>query len=199
MDEDYEIDGDDMMGDDDFEGDELVGYETTGDMLGARRRPRLRRVRRRRSRGRLLRLPRKPKWRKQLAPGVPDPGQGLEPLPLTPTLNGGIFDAATPNISFQARPQAPFRAERLLSSVRRTGAAGITVLAQNVFIGRNLQMVETGTFDVEFFSPTAFGVRLNLVASQPGILIRIDCTTSAVVPAQEALATSMMFLGHTIR
>jgi len=191
---DDEIDGDDMMGDD----DQIVGYETAGeDVLGARR-P-LRRLVRRRPRGRVLRLAKKPAWRKQIAPGVPDPGQGLEPLPLTPTLNGGVFDAATPNISFQARPQAPFRAERLLTSVRRTGAAGITVLAQNIFVGRNLQMVETGAFDVEFFSPTAFGVRLNLVASQPGILIRIDCNTSAVVPALESLATSMMFLGHTIR
>lgn len=186
--DDDDMDGDSVLG----ESESLIGYETTGSLMGARRPPRLRRRR-------VLRLPKKPKWRNALAPGVPDPGQGLEPLPLTPTLNNGIFDAATPNISFQARPQAPFRAERLLASVRRTGAAGILVLAQNVFIGRNLQMVETGTFDVEFFSPTAFGVRLNLVASTPGILIRIDCTTSAVVPANEALATSMMFLGHTIR
>lgn len=186
--DDDDMDGDSVLGD----SEALVGYD---DVLGARRPPRLAR----RRRGRVLRLPKKPRWRNALAPGVPDPGQGLEPLPLTPTLNNGIFNAATPNISFQARPQAPFRAERLLASVRRTGAAGILVLAQNVFIGRNLQMVETGTFDVEFFSPTAFGVRLNLVASTPGILIRIDCTTSAVVPAQEALATSLMFLGHTIR
>lgn len=191
---DDELDGDEY----DFEtsGDDILGDDVLGDMalVGARR-GRRRRIARRRRR----RMRRKPSWRNRLAPGVPLPGEGLEPLPLVPSANNGIFNAATPLISFTARPQAPFRAERLLATVRRTGAAGILVLANNIFIGRELQLVQTGSFDIEFFSPTAFGVRLNLVASTPGIDIRIDCAASAVVPAMESLACSLMFLGRTIR
>lgn len=187
---DYDTMGEEVLGDE-LEGSVLGdGYSTVG--AGLRRIVPLRR--------RTIAVPRKPAWRNQVAPGVAPPGVGLEPLPLVPTLNGGVFTAAFPNITFQARPQAPFRAERLLVSVRRSAGAGaVTILAQNIFVGRQLQLVELGTFDVEFFSPTAFGVRLNLVQADPGMLVRLDCTGSIAVPAGETVSVSMMFLGQTIR
>lgn len=180
-----ELLGDDVMGDDDF------------DVVGAARRMRAPAM------GRLvraMRLPPKPGWRRQIAPGVPGPAQGLEPLPLTPSLNAGIFDPANPQIDFTARPQAPFRAERLLTTVRRSaGAGGVIIQCQALFIGRELQQVESGPFDVEFFAPTAFGVRLNLCQAEPGILIRLILNANPVVPVGETVAVSMMFLGRTIR
>lgn len=180
-----ELMGEDVMGDDDF------------DVVGAAPR---RRVIRSPALARAMRLPPKPGWRRQLAPGVPSPAQGLEPLPLTPTLNGGVFDALNPQIDFNARPQAPFRAERLLASVRRSaGAGGIIIQCQALFIGRELQQVESGPFDIEFFAPTAFGVRLNLCQAEPGILIRLILNANPVVPPGETLAVSLMFLGRTIR
>lgn len=183
----YETMGEEVLGDD-LEGDELDGESTVGA------------ARRLRARGGMLRLPPRPQWRRQIAPGVSMPGQGLEPLPLTPTLNAGIFDPANPAIDFQARPQAPFRAERLLATVRRSaGAAGVIIQCQALFIGRELQQVESGPFDIEFFSPNAFGVRLNLVQATPGILIRLILNANPVVPVGETVAVSMMFLGHTVR
>lgn len=182
----YETMGEEVLGDD-IDGDDLEGESTVGA------------ARRLRSRG-MLRLPARPGWRKAIAPGVSMPGQGLEPLPLTGTLNGGVFDPTNPAIDFQARPQAPFRAERLLATVRRSaGAVGVIIQCQALFIGRELQQVESGPFDIEFFSPNAFGVRLNLVQATPGILIRLICNANPVVPVGETVAVSMMFLGHTIR
>lgn len=186
------------MGDYDTEGD-VMGDETEGDYqtVGARRRGRGRPGQRRQ-----LALPPKPGWRNQLAPGVPMPGEGLQPLPLRPNLNNGVFTAGVTAIQFTARPQAPFHPERLLASVRRTGtaAAGNIIAAQNLFVGRDLQLVELGEFDVEFFSPTAFGVRLQLDAAQPGVLISIDCIAiGATLTTTDTLAVSLMFLGRSIR
>lgn len=185
--EEYDVDGDVL-------GDDVLGAGTDIEVIGARRKRKLPRLRRK-----TIKVRRKPAWRRQLAPGVPQPGYGLEPLPLTPSANAGVFTAAVSQINFEARPQAPFRAERLLASVRRTGAAGTIILAQNIFVGRSLQQVEVGEFDVEFFSPTAFGVRLNLVQADPGVLIRIQCRANPVPAGADTVAVSLMFLGHTAR
>jgi hypothetical protein len=188
----YDVEGEEVLGDD------VLGDDGSSDaeVVGAARRVL-------RARGRALALPARPGWRRDIAPGVAMPGVGLEPLPLTPNVAGGVFSAANLAINFEARPQRPFRAERLLASVRRSGVAatvnGITILSQGIFIGTALQSVELGEFDVEFFGPTAFGVRLNLVQAQPGVLVRIACRASAVIAAGDALAVSLMFLGHSIR
>jgi hypothetical protein len=144
-------------------------------------------------------MPPRPAWRNELAPGVSYPGEGLQPLPLTPSLNNGVFTAAIQAITFTARPQAPFRAERLLTSVRRTGAAGVLILAQSLFVGRQLQLLQQGNFDIEFFSPTAFGVRLALDPAAPGIDIVMNCVTSPAVAGTDTVAVSMMLLGRSIR
>lgn len=144
-------------------------------------------------------MPPRPAWRNELAPGVAYPGEGLQPLPLSPSLNNGVFTAAIQAITFTARPQAPFRAERLLTSVRRTGAAGVLILAQSLFVGRQLQLLQQGNFDIEFFSPTAFGVRLALDPAAPGIDIVMNCVTSPAVAGTDTVAVSMMLLGRSIR
>ena len=178
-------------------------YETDGDVMGDETEGDYTTVgRARRRRGAQLALPPKPPWRRQIAPGVPVPGEGLQPLPLKPSLNNGVFTSGFTSIQFTARPQAPFHPERLLASVRRTGtaAAGNIITAQNLFVGRDLQLVELGGFDIEFFSPTAFGVRLQLDAAQPGVLISIDCTAvGATLTSTDTLAVSLMFLGRSIR
>lgn len=184
----------DVMGDYEAEGE----YEAEGDYTTVGRARR----RRRRPQQRMIALPPRPGWRKQLAPGVPMPGEGLQPLPLRPSVNNGVFTAGTTAIQFTARPQAPFHPERLLASVRRTGtnAAGTIIEGQNMFVGRDLQLVELGPFDIEFFSPTAFGVRLQLDAAQPGVLISLDCAAlGPTLTTTDTLAVSLMFLGRSIR
>lgn len=173
-----------VMGD-----DEVVGEEVVGDDVGYARS------------GRVLRLPPKPGWRQgQVAQGVWGPRQGLEMLPLRPEAAAGIFSPTQTNIVFSARPQRPFRGERLLASVRRTGAgaAGILVLAGGIFIGTAPQLVELGEFDIEFFGSQAFGVRMSMTPADPGILVRIPCFTSTTPGVGEALAVNMILLGHTI-
>lgn len=185
----------DVMGDEDVDGD----YETVGvDEVGRRI------VRRRKRRhGATLQLPAKPNWRDQLAPGVPVPGEGLQPLPLRPDLNGGVFTLGFERITFSARPQVPFHPERLLCTVRRAGtnAGGVIIEGQNLFVGRDLQLVELGAFDIEFFSPTAFGVRLQLDAAQPGVLISLECSVNpaGLLTSTDTVAVSLMFLGRSIR
>ena len=172
-----------VMGDDEVVGEEVVGDDVVGYS----------------SRGRMLRLPPRPTWRQgQISPGVWGPRQGLELLPLTPDAGGGVFSPTTTNINYTARPQRPFRGERLLASVRRTNAAGITVLCGGIFIGTSPQLVELGNFDIEFFSPTAFGVRMSMTPADPGILVRLPCFTSSTPAAGDALAVTLVLLGHTI-
>ena len=174
-------------------GEELLGDDVLGDEYATVGRAAIMRPRRR------IALPRRPQWRAQLAPGVGMPGEGMEPLPMTPSANNGILNLATQTMNFTARPQAPFRAERLIATVRRTGAAGVIVLGSNLFVGRQLQLVQVGEFDLENFSPTAFGVRLKLVASQPGVDISLTVRANPAITGGDTIAVSVLFLGHTIR
>lgn len=183
---DYETMGEDVLGDD------VLGYHTVG--AARRANPKLYQALARA----MPTATKPPAWRARLAPGVPAPGYGMQPLPLVPQTANGVFAAATTFISFQARPQAPFRAERLLASVRRSGAAGVTILATNFFVGRDLQLVELGSFDIEFFTSGAFGVRLALSQAEPGQLIRIDCQTSVAPAGADTLSVSMLILGQTV-
>ena len=183
----YETMGEDVLGGDDILGDD---YET----VGARR---MRSVAR--AAGRMMRLPPKPVWRQgQLAPGVQTPNQGLIPLPLVPDAGGGVFAAALLTINFQARPQKPFHAERLLVTVRRSGAAGTIILCDTMFVGTDLQTAEIGSFDIEQFAPTAFGVRLSLKPAEPGILIRLACRANPAPAGADTVAVAMQFLGRYI-
>lgn len=183
----YETEGEDVLGD-----DVLGEYQTVGAA-----KPMLSRLIAK-PRTAAVRVPAKPQWRNRMAPGVPGPSAGLQPLPLVPQTANGVFAAAVNNISFQARPQAPFRPERMLASVRRSGAAAITILANNIFVGRDLQMVELGAFDIEFFGPTAFGVRMTWNQAEPGQLIRIDCSTSAAPAGADTLTVSILLLGQAV-
>ena len=78
--------GMDMMGED-MDGDEMDGDELSGDavlgmaLVGA--------AARRRQAAAGGQHPKKPRWRNDLAPGVPTPGYGVFPIPLTPQAAGG--------------------------------------------------------------------------------------------------------------
>jgi len=179
-----------MMGD-------MMGYdyEVEGDdeddIEGARRR-----VVRARKRG--LALPPKPGWRKgQVAPGVQAPGVGLVPLPLRPDANGGTYTAAFGTINWEARPQKPFRGERLLATVSVIAPAAGQVQCDGMFVGTDLQQAELGSFDLSFFSPTAFDVRMVFIQAEPGVLIRLQTHFQGVIGAGSAVV-SLMLLGRYV-
>lgn len=190
-----------VMGED-VEGDDLDGDDLDGDdTMGARRR--------RRHRGHVMALPAKPKWRQgEVAPGIQAPNEGLELLTLEPDSNGGTFDTTNIGavITFTAKPQRPFQAERLIALVSRVpdAVAGVPagfVVSDGIFVGTQLQqLTRGGNFNLEVFSPTAFGVRMRLSPAAPGIDLTIGTRILGPAPTgTQAFIVSLQFLGHSLR
>jgi hypothetical protein len=199
-DDDDDVEGD-VMGDimgyagpmGDYEG-EVVGYDEYGEpiIVGARRRKKRRRRRRRVT-------VRKPNWRRrQLAPGVVAPDQGMLILPLEGTV-GNQFTAAINQITFQGQLQKPFRGERLLVSTVRTGASAVGRLLSLLWVGTDLQQIDINGFDAEQVgSPAAFGVRLAMKPAQPGVFIRMVATLNAALAGVDTIDATVSLLGRAV-
>jgi hypothetical protein len=185
-----ELDGDDLDGDE-LDGDSVLGDSVLGmALVGAAKRA----AARRRGGGRT-----KPKWRNDLAPGVPNPGYGVFPVPLTPQSANGIFTGSNTQIEYKAVTQVPFRGERLLARVGRNGASavGALVFAQNgVFVGIRPQVGVLGAINLEDYSANAFGVRLVMQAATQGAEIRIFAFVNPAVTGTDTLALSLQILGR---
>lgn len=150
--------------------------------------------------GRMMRLAPKPSWRNgELAPGVNQHDEGMIPLPLTPTSSGGTFATGVQTITWQGQLQKPYRAERLIVSVVRTGPSATGLLLGQIFVGTDLQLADIQGIDIETLgAPTAFGTRLTLHQAPPGVLIRIIVNISAVPSSTDTVFASMYFLGRVI-
>lgn len=141
-----------------------------------------------------------PSWRPRIAPGVSAHGEGLVPLPLLPDAGGGVFAAALTAINWVARPQRPFRGERLVVNVRRSaGFAAATRILGTVFVGVDLQQGAAGNFDLENFGPTAFGMRLSFAQAEPGVEIRVNAIATPAPAGADTVAVSIDILGRYIR
>lgn len=207
----------DVLGYDDVEGDvlgdmDVVGDELDGDeevIVGAvavnprtgRRRMIKRGALARRAAGPTLQLQPKPGWRRgEVAPGVQAPQEGMVPLPLIGT-PGPTFSAAVTNITFVGQVQEPFRPERLLVSLVRTGASAAAprVLGQ-LFVGTKLQQAQIAPFDIELFgTANAFGVRLTCSQLVPGVFVNLQCILSAALVAPDTIFVNANFLGRVIQ
>lgn len=198
-------DDDDILGDDYVLGDDdhTIG-EDDAEIIGAmlRRRRRIPPIRAGvASQGRaLLALPPKAVWRRgQVAPGVYGPRDARELLPLSPSSNNGVFDAANTNIRFFAHPQKPFQPTRVVVSVRRSaGASGVIIRCSGLVVGTDPNLVEVSDFDIEVFSGQNFGVGLKMKPAQPGIQIAMSCFAVPAVPAGETVAVNISMLGQSI-
>jgi hypothetical protein len=163
--------------------------EIMGDVMGARHR----------RHHRMMRIPPRPPWRAQLAPGVIQPDEGMVPLPLAPQANNGSFSATFPTITFQGQLQKPFRPERLLVSTVRTGASSTGRLLTQLFVGTDLQQAEIAGWDAELVGlANSFGTRLTCKAAEPGVLIRAVVTLSNVLAGTDTIFASFLFLGRII-
>ncbi len=196
-----DLDGDDLDGED-IDGDDLEGMAT----MGARRR---RRHWRRHPHHHMMPLPPKPRWRRgEVAPGIQAPREGLELLTMTPDNGDGIVTVANQNnpILWTAKPQRPFRAERLIALIARgpdttSGAVPTAfVTSDGIFVGTALQqLTRGGRFNLEMFSPTAFGVRMSLAPAAPGIDITLTtAVTGAALTGDQTIAVSLQFLGRSL-
>lgn len=189
----FEVVGDVMGEDDEDYVEGVVGYEDDGSPIivhGAAK-P---------SRRRAAVVVKRPKWRDStLAPGVIAPDQGLLPLPLNGAGGTNTFTAAIPSITFQGQLQKPFRGERLLVSVVRTGTSAVGRLIGQLFVGTDLQQLDVGGFDVEQVgNPQAFGVRLTMKPSQPGVFTRLVVTLNAALTGTDTIATTVTVLGRLV-
>jgi hypothetical protein len=187
----------DLMGEDELDTMELEGEDVLGDdVLGTALVGRAGR----RGRGHhVARHPSKPRWRNQMAPGVPVPGYGVFPIPLTPNTNNGIFTGGNTQIEFRAVAQIPFRGERLLARVGRVGtsAAGALVFANNgVHIGIRPQVGVLGPINLEDYQAGAFGVRMVMQPATQGAEIRIFAFVNPAVTGTDTLALSLQILGR---
>jgi hypothetical protein len=203
----FDVVGDDLSGDEiygDVDGD-VMGDVMGDDVVGV--------VKRNRGTGRMsvvkttprspvaMQMPPKPQWRRQLAPGVIQPDEGMVPLPLA-AMGGtpaGTWAAGITQITFQGQLQKPYRPERLLCSVVRTGTTAVGRLLAVLFVGTDLQQAEIAGWDAELIGQaTAFGTRLTCQAAEPGVLVRLVVTLSQAVTGTDTIFGSLMFLGRII-
>jgi hypothetical protein len=198
--------GDDIEGDDDnVSGDEevIVGVVAVNPRTGRRRlvKPRAGGGGSGRAAGPRLQLQPKPDWRAgQVAPGVQAPQEGMVPLPLIGQPSG-TFSATVPAITFVGQVQEPYRPERLLVSLVRTGttAAAPRVMGQ-LFVGTKLQQAQIAAFDIELIgTANAFGVRLSCQQVEPGVFVNLQCVLTGALTTTDTILVNSMFLGRVIQ
>lgn len=184
----YEVDGSNLAA---VTGD-VVGYDDDGEPIIVGRRAAKRK--------RALVPVNKPAWRQTtLAPGVIAPDQGMLPLPLSGSGGTNTFTAAIANITFEGQLQKPFRGERLLVSVVRTGTTAVGRLIGQLFVGTDLQQLDVAGFDLEQVGdPQAFGVRLTMKPAQPGVFIRIVTALNVALAGTDTIATTVTVLGRNV-
>lgn len=192
---DVEVEGDDVMGDvmgysgpmGGYEGGAaVVGYDDYGMPIvqGAKPKPKKR-----------LRL-RRPGWRaSQIAPGVIAPDQGMEPLPM----GTFTYTATALTNTFSGQIQKPFRGERWLLSVVRTGTSATGRILAQIFVGTDLAQLDVAPIDLEQLGdPNAFGVRLTMKPAQPGVFIRAVSSLSGALTGTDTIFVSLTLLGRNI-
>lgn len=193
----FEVIGDvmgDVMGDDDVDGydptveqqAQVVGYDENNYpivMNGAA--PAGARVR-----------VRKPNWRRgQLAPGVIAPDQGLLTLPM----GSFTYTATAQTNTFQGQVQKPFRGERFLIRVVRTGTSATGTILAQIFVGTDLAMLDVSPVDLESLAnPQAFGVRLTMKPAQPGVFIRAVTSLDTAITSTDTIKATLQLLGRNI-
>ncbi len=194
----YDLDGNELL-EDRYSGAIVRGGDLMGDEdVGAavQRRPP-----QRRPGHRMQRLPPRPDWRNQLAPGVIQPDEGLVPMALTGQSGSppGQFSATISQITFQGQLQKPFRAERLLVSVVRTGASAVGRLLTQLFVGTDLQQAEITGWDAELIGQAnAFGTRLTCKAAEPGVFLRCVINLSNLLTGTDTILANFTFMGRII-
>jgi hypothetical protein len=196
----------DVVGDE-IEGDEIEG-DVMGDVMGdeevvgiVRRNVRTGRQSVVRASPRTMAIPAKPNWRRQLAPGVIQPDEGMVVLPMSANAGTppGTFSASVTSITFQGQLQKPYRAERLLTSSVRTGTSAVGRLLGVLYVGTDLQQAEIAGWDIELVGQAnSFGTRLTCKAAEPGVFIRLVVSLSTALAGTDTIFCNVQFLGRII-
>lgn len=188
--------GGDVMGYDDVDGNDVmgvaaqvVGYDDAGyPIVVGRGRAR---------RGGQNIAVHRPEWRdSQLAPGVIAPDEGMETLPM-----GNLtYNLTTQTNTFQGQVQKPFRGERWLIRVVRTGTTATGVILAQLFAGTDLAQLDVAPIDLESLAnPGSFGTRLTHKPIQPGVFMRAITTLSNAIASTDTIFVSLQLLGRNVR
>lgn len=129
-------------------------------------------------------------------PGVPMPGIRLQPLGLGAT----AFTATSGTIlQLQAMPQRPFKGQRLVLDITRTGASATgLVTITRLDIGTANQLVSSGALSAGAFAATAFDVNLQLDPATPGITITVQLAISVAPGAADRVDVGGTILGTSV-
>lgn len=168
-----------------------VGSLEIGDYVGARRRP-ARRGGRPAPRGRQIAA----RTLMPQVPGVPMPGARLQPLGLGAT----AFTASSGvTLSLSALPQRPFKGQRLILDVTRTGttATGL-VTVQQFLVGTNNQLVGAGALSANAFAATAFDANIAIDPATPGISIQVLLATTVAPSSSDRIDVGGTIFGTTV-
>jgi hypothetical protein len=113
-------------------------------------------------------------------PGVPAPGLRLQPLGLGST----AFTAASGLLlAIQASPQKPFKPQRLILDITRTGASATGLVTVNrIDIGVDNMLVGSGPLPASMFQNTGVDLNVSFAPATPGINIVVQLACS-VAPA----------------
>lgn len=124
------------------------------------------------------------------------PGARLQPL----GFGASAFTAASGTVlSLQATPQRPFKGQRLVVDITRTGASATGLITiTRLDVGTANQLVSSGPLSAAAFAATAFDVNLQLDPATPGILIVVQFAISAAPAAADRVDFSATMFGTAV-
>jgi hypothetical protein len=129
-------------------------------------------------------------------PGVPAPGARLQPLGLGAT---AFTSASGTVLALTAQPQRPFKGQRLVIDITRTGATATgLVTITRLDIGTMNQLVASGALAAAAFAATAFDVNLQLDPATPGITITVQLAISVAPGVGDRVDCAGVIFGTAI-
>ena len=142
-----------------------------------------------------------PRWMNATtSQGVSRPQEELDFLPF----DSATLAAAAANTTgvLIARPQRPFRGERLIITATADGSdVGFNVVIDPaIYIGAVQVGASQGATPIVAFSPTAFGVRLSVPAAGQGTEIKIFVRTVTPIGVEgAAIVVNAVIIGRAMR
>jgi hypothetical protein len=155
-------------------------------------------------RGGKIRVP-TPKWMNAAtSQGVSRPQEDMDPLPFEPATLANTAEGVVQNVAgfLLARPQRPFRGERLIMAATYlsdgSDASAAVVIDPAIFVGAVQVGATQGATPLVTYSASAFGVRLSVPAAGQGTDIKIFVRALAI-PGDDSIVVTATLIGRAMR
>lgn len=133
------------------------------------------------------------------------PREDLDPLPFREQNNNGVIDATHTQLVFLARPQRPFRGERLLVQAFTNDPTTIPdpfaplVITLPFFVGMATVGAAQGNFPLSAFQRDGFGVRLSMPSAGQGTDIVIEIASLLTPAGTDTITVTIGAIGRAVR